>query len=228
MVGLGFTEEWRLLDLEQKALHEEVMEEIKGIVVSLEAERQQNGSVGRPSDLFFEAIGNEVERKKEITNSELNSEAREGRIEKAVGKNECLDRVVTEPTNFSRVEKKPQGPQRKPPIRQIKQEMDKIAIPLGNEPHLATGCNLPSAQLDQPRFQALGTRFESSARATSKRSSDPNLNSWSEKERALFCAVILLLDEDQRHERISRNAWSFAGVFQLEMIIQGSPRMAHP
>ncbi|KAG8127435.1 hypothetical protein E2320_014351 [Naja naja] len=39
---------------------------------------------------------------------------------------------MTEPTNFPSVEKKPQGPQPKPPIRQIKQEVDKIAIPLGS------------------------------------------------------------------------------------------------
>lgn len=54
-------------------------------------------------------------------------------------------------------------------------------------------------------------------------SSDLHLNSWSEKERASFRAVISLLNEDQGGERICRNAWSFAEAFQLERKIQGFP-----
>ncbi|XP_025031538.1 zinc finger protein with KRAB and SCAN domains 7-like isoform X2 [Python bivittatus] len=93
-VALGFTEEeWGLLDPEQKALHQEVMEEIRGIVVSLEAERQQSESEGGPSDLFLEGVESEVEEKK-ITNTESNSEVCETltqeQIEKEMEKNECL------------------------------------------------------------------------------------------------------------------------------------------
>ncbi|KAK9405572.1 zinc finger protein [Crotalus adamanteus] len=69
------------------------------------------------------------------------------------------DRVVTEPTNLPRVGKNPPRPHPKPPLRQIKQEVDKVAITLGGEPQLATGCNLPSAQLDQVMLEEVSVTF---------------------------------------------------------------------
>ncbi|KAL7986485.1 hypothetical protein Chor_011651 [Crotalus horridus] len=120
------------------------------------------------------------------------------------------DRVVTEPTNLPRVGKNPPRPHPKPPLRRIKQEVDKVAITLV----FPTVASFASPAL---RDWELDLNLQLTP------SSDLHLNSWSEKERASFRTVISLLNEDQGRERICRNAWSFAEAFQLERKIQRSP-----